>query len=179
MSAGTVPRGRRWSILVLAASLIAASLLTAGCDDDATAVDAVCGDAPRVVLEFPLHGRLEAGDPIFEDAYIDFYSLVVDRSTHLDVTLFSAELDPFLYLFDDSLRVLDQAFTADTAPTGTLRATTLHRAFAPGCYLIGASAWEPGRAGSYTVRVEPAEPTPSATDPATPPDPDSRSSPRY
>lgn len=140
--------------------LLAVALLLWGCDDDPTATEPICGEAPAVELGVPLQGRLSSGDAVFQGALIDYYSLRLPDSTAVELVLTSAEMDPFLYLFGSDGRVAAQAFDSLGAPAGEPESATLERRLPPGCHLIGASAWARGGRGVYTFRVDLLAPPP-------------------
>lgn len=145
------PRRHRWSLIIAVLALWA-------CGDDPTAAAPGCGQAPPLVLEFPRHERLEAGDRTFRGAYIDDFSLVLDAPLDVEITMFAREFDPFLYLFDERRRVVAQAFAPDSGAAGEEVAVTVRRSLPAGCHLVGATAWAPGATGAYTVLVEPVDP---------------------
>ena len=97
---------------------------------------------------------LAPGDPTYEGGHIDFYGLRVDAETTVRITLESAAVGPFLYLFDADAHVVAQAFAPEPAPPESTESAVLLRTLPPGCHVIGASSWSPGETGDYTLAVE-------------------------
>ncbi len=122
--------------------------------DDPTGTTQICLDAPALVPGELVEGQLTQRDPIFLRAYIDYYSVDLADSTTLEATMTSPELDPFLYRLGPGQRVLDQAFDTAGAPPGEPETASLHARLGPGCHLLGASSWERGTTGAYTLRVD-------------------------
>lgn len=110
-------------------------------------------------------GRLTAADPRFEDASIDYYSVVLRDSTLVFLRLTSVDFDPFLYLFGPDRDVAAQSYDPHDAPAGASEAAILARDLAPGCHLIGATAWDAEGSGAYTIRFEVAQPIAGAGPP--------------
>lgn len=93
-------------------------------------------------------------DPRRGGAPIHYYSIWPAERLMVRIRMTSLAVDPFLYLFDASGRLMAQAFEpgADvTLPDAVLEAT-----LDPGCYLVGASTWEPAT-GTYTLLVSAAD----------------------
>lgn len=150
-----VPRG--WG-RILGSLTIAASCGLAGCTTDPTGVEPVCGEEPMLEPGVDVTGLLDPDDPRFEDAPIDYYSVMIEDSTLVVLRLSSTDFDPFLYLFGSGSSVAAQSFDPHGEPPGTNESAILARNLAPGCHLVGATAWDPTGAGTYTIRLQIAQP---------------------
>lgn len=159
MAAVTTGPRRRWGrrtaprlvrkTTIAAATLALAAVAGGACDDGPTALIPSCIRAPRLTPGTPVDGRLEATDSRRGSVPTDYFAILLGEPTRLEVSMTSAELDPFLYLILDTGELVDQAFH----PTGEpdLETVTLSRSVAAGCYLVGASAWNAATLGAYSI----------------------------
>lgn len=128
--------------------------MLAACGDGPAAAGPACGNGPFLISGEPVQGVLGSGDRLYQGSYIDYYSLQLDATARVDLTLVSARVDPFLYLFDSENRGIAQAFHPVDRRAGEEEVATLTRTLEPGCYLVGASSWTRDQAGGYTLRAE-------------------------
>ncbi|MEJ2504241.1 MAG: hypothetical protein P8177_13170 [Gemmatimonadota bacterium] len=149
MSAGRddVPPGWKY---VLGAAL----LLLGACGDDPAMVQPGCEQVPPVYPGEPVESFLSPGDATYEGGYIDYHGLRVGPRRTLRITLASAAVEPFLYLFDADATVVAQAFAPDPSPPGETETAVLIWTLAPGCHMLGATSWVPGSTGRYRLLVE-------------------------
>ncbi len=148
----------RLPVLVCALVILGALAGLAGCMEDPTAAEPECGQAPLLQPGTTQSGSLDDDDPRFEDARIDYYSVILEDSTLIFLQLSSSEFDPFLYLFGTGNAVAAQSYDPHGQPSGEPESAMLARDLAPGCHLVGATAWNPEGTGGYTLRLNIAEP---------------------
>ena len=146
-------------------ALFAGAALLLACDGDPTDPDPACPDAEPLafgVTHDPGRTRLGPGDPVLDGSYVDYYSvrpptsgtliieMAAERPTDPDVP----GVDPFLYLWADTLGdPIAQAYD----PTGEgplLRVARLTSEVEPACYRVGASGWPAAADGAYTIRAD-------------------------
>ena len=137
--------------------LLATGLLLAAtaCGGSPTAAVPQCGSAPDVVPDDSVDAALGTESDRFDGAFIDYYTLELSGSRTLRVTQSSSDFDPLLLVFDEAGEIIDQAFQQDGSPPGSLETATLTRTFEAGCFLLGASVWDRGDMGGYTLTVKP------------------------
>lgn len=99
----------------------------------------------------PVTGSLEATDcPISGGRTMDRHNVTVTNAGTYRISLSSADIDTYLYLFDPS--GVPIAENDDRAPPTDLN-SELTLTLEPGTYAIGASSYDV-ETGSYTVRVD-------------------------
>ena len=138
----------RWS------ALLCIAVLAAACGEDPTAGGPVCADQRVLTLGTPEEGVLRSGDARFAGAFIDYWALQLDEPAEVTLRMSSTEIDPLLLVFDRDGDVVAQAFQSTEPGPGVPETPSLVRAFGAGCNLIGASAYEVGDEGAYTLSVE-------------------------
>ena len=97
--------------------LSAALLLLCGCGDTPTVADPDCEAITPLYIGQPVAAFLSPDDPTYQGGYIDLYGLRVGGQGTVRITLESAMVDPFLYLFDDGAHVIAQAYAEEPAAT--------------------------------------------------------------
>ena len=118
----------------------------------ATVVQRLGGMAPgnrRLAMGETGGGVLSATSPTYEGRHVQAWALRASPGTRVDITMRSNEFDPFLYLVGPGL---SQPLTDDDGADGNnarIR-TTLARG---GTYLVIASQYSSGSAGTYTLSV--------------------------
>lgn len=135
--------------------LLATCLLLAAtaCGGSPTAAVPQCGSAPGVAPGDSVDAALGTGSDRFDGALIDYYTLDLSGPRALRVAQSSSDFDPLLLVFDASGEVIDQAFQEVGSPPDSLETAALTRTFEAGCFLIGASVWDRGDMGAYTLTV--------------------------
>lgn len=124
------------------------------CGDDPTGTIPTCEEGTVVRPGDTVEGALTADDDRFARAFIDYYSLRLDASTPVAVTMTSRDLDPLLLAFDSLGAVTSEAFDSIGEPAGAEETALMDSTFGPGCHLIGASSWYPDSTGAYTVVLD-------------------------
>lgn len=144
-----------WPPARAATSLLVAGILLAAtaCGGSPTATVPQCGSAADVAPGDSIDGTLGAGDTRFDGAFIDYYTLELDAARQITIAQASADFDPLILVFDADGEIIAQAFQHDGSPPGTLETATMTRAFDAGCFLIGASVWDRGDTGVYTLTI--------------------------
>lgn len=112
-----------------------------------------CNAASDLQISSSVEGSLAAGDDRFDGAFIDYYRVRLSASQQITVTQSSSAFDPLLLVFDSEGNVVSQAFDQTGSPPGETETATLTRAFGAGCFLLGASVWDRGDTGTYTLSV--------------------------
>ncbi|MGK7313204.1 MAG: hypothetical protein ACN0LA_13275 [Candidatus Longimicrobiales bacterium M2_2A_002] len=143
------------SLAAHALPLLATCLLLAAtaCGGSPTATVPRCGSAPDLVPGDSVDAALGTDSDRFDGAFIDYYTLQLSGPRALRVAQSSSDFDPLLLVFDASGQIIDQAFQEDGSPPGSLETATLTRTFEAGCFLLGASVWDRGDTGGYTLTV--------------------------
>ena len=117
--------------------------------------DPVCGSEPSLDPGSTVGGRLTDSDESFAGARIDYFTLEISDPVTLTISESSAQLDPLLFLFDADLEVLAQAFDSMGVGVGQRETASVTYTFTPGCHVVGASSWDDGGRGAYTLYVSP------------------------
>lgn len=125
----------------------------AACGGSSATSVPVCEAAPGLDIGESIQGTLVDGDDTFDGAYIDYYRIRLSPSQQITITHSSSDFDPLLLVFDASGTVAAQDFDRDGRPPGELETAALTRAFGVGCFLVGASVWDRGDTGAYTLSV--------------------------
>jgi hypothetical protein len=156
-------RLRRWpgfrpGLLLAASCILLLAAVLAACVEDPTAVEPDCEQATALDPGSVMAGSLDSNDPRFEEALIDYYSVVLADTALIFLNLESTDFDPFIYLFGSGNSVTAQSYDPHGEPPGASESAILARSLAPGCHLIGATAWDATGAGAYTLRLQIAQP---------------------
>lgn len=128
-------------------------LATSACGGSPTASVPQCGSAPGLAPGDSVDGALGTDSDRFDGAFIDYYTLDLSDPRGLHVVQSSSDFDPLLLVFDASGRIVGQAFQEVGSPPDSLEMATLTRTFEAGCFLVGASVWDRGDTGDYTLTV--------------------------
>lgn len=138
-------RGNRpWLRPVLCASV----LLAGGCGGSPTESGPLeCASGrPAISLGGSISGALEITDRQLADGtFYDSYSLTLSQDEEITLLLTSTELDPFLYLLDESSGVI--AVDDDAGGGADAR---VERSLERGCYVLYANSVTP-ETGAYTL----------------------------
>jgi hypothetical protein len=143
-------------------ALAVALVLTAACGDDPVDPDPACADVPALALGQTAEGALEPGDAVLDGSYIDYYgvlapadgTLAVEMASEIPADTTDPGLDPFLYLWADSLGDPVRQGYDPTGEGPLLRVAVMVGPVDPGCYRIGASGWPSAARGAYTLRAD-------------------------
>jgi hypothetical protein len=134
----------RWTVAAL--GVVAAM----SCADDPTAVVPPCGEAAELVPGETVTGTLGPGTARRGGSYIQHYTVWPVDSMDVLIVMSSAAVEPFLLLFDEAGRVIDQAM-GEPVPGGGHTAVLERRIGA--CHTIGATTWAPDSRGRYALRL--------------------------
>ena len=136
------------------ATLTACLLLAAtACGGSPTAAVPQCGSAPGLAPGDSVDGALGTDSDRFDGAFIDYYTLDLSGPGGLRVAQSSSDFDPLVLVFDATGRIIDQGFQEVGSPPDSIETATLTRTFEAGCFLVGASVWDRGDSGDYTLTV--------------------------
>lgn len=141
------------ALLTLSLTLSAIALGLGACGDDAVAPAPVCQQGTTLDLAATRVQRLDTSDELLDGVRVDYFSVRIAEPDTLAVEMSSARLDPFLILWASERRPpLAQAF--DSTGAGVVRTARLQTFVEAGCYLVAATAWQPGHEGEYTIRAD-------------------------
>lgn len=97
-----------------------------------------------------MNGSLASTDSVFDGRSIDYYCLTTAGQQSLSFDLTSAVIDPVLWAFRGANRGDTLAVDDDS---GTGLNSSLHALIAEGTYVLGATSFDPGEVGAYTLSV--------------------------
>lgn len=136
------------------ATALVVLLLALGCGDDPVDPDPSCDEAEPLPFRETRVRVLGPTDAVLQGARIDYYAVRPDTPGELVVEMTAeAPLDPFLHLWTDAGGdPVAQAFDPDAG--GPVLEARLVFPVGAGCYRVGASTWESGVEGEYTIRAD-------------------------